>query len=112
MPIEQTKQTEQPTKEHVLENYNRFDMNRELYRYEFTERELVTFIDQVSMSDVLASQVLLSMEFVADYILNPQYHISDRDESLTIDDVISRQTHINKKELCKCLVDKGYVIEE
>ena len=99
------------TKEHVMKNYKNLDMNFELYRYKFTGPELMAFIYEVKISDVLASQVL-SADFVADYTLNPNYQGSDRDSWLTIDDVISAQPHIDKKELCKCLVDKGYVIEE
>lgn len=94
-----------------MENYEKLDMNLELYRHKFTEAEMMIFVAEVSMSDILQSQDFLSVDFVAEYILNPRYHNSDRDSWITIDQIVSLQHHIDKKELCKCLTDKGYVLE-
>jgi hypothetical protein len=99
------------TKEYVMENYKKLDMNLELYRHKFTEAEMTQFITEVSASDILQSQVLLSVDFVVDYILNPMYQGSDRDSWITIDEIVSQQPYIDKKLLSKCLVDKGYVLE-
>lgn len=85
------------TKNDILRNMNKYDMNEKLFHFQFTEDELKTFIEKVSMKCVLKTQHL-SRQFVDDYILNPDYQITDSDKSLTFhDDVCYYQPHLKNK---------------
>lgn len=67
-----------------------------LYTQSFTEEELITNIDNLTVRRVLQTQKNLSVDFVCKYILNPDYHVDDSDSSITVNDVIHYQPHLEK----------------
>lgn len=88
---------QQITKEFVMNNHKQMLMDRYLFMFQFTEKELKKFVDCVSMKRILITQKL-SMQFVIEYILNPKYHVNDSDASLVIADVLQYQPHLSLAE--------------
>jgi hypothetical protein len=78
----------------------------DLYSKTYTEQELIDSIDKLSLHRILKTQTGLSIEFVCNYILNPEYQIGDMDESLDVDDVIYYQPHL--KEFRAEIIKKVY----
>jgi hypothetical protein len=74
------------------ENKITCNMNRELYNRQYTEKELKEMINDdkiiISTRRILATQKSISKKFIEDYVLNPNYHVDDADESITWNDVI------------------------
>lgn len=75
-------------------NIDACDYNKMLFLKEFNEDELRNIAEHVSMKRILITQKNLSGKFVEDYILNDEYHVDDSDESLTIEDVLHYQSHL------------------
>ena len=86
------------TKDYLLQNYEKYDMDKSLVKFQFTEDELKVFIEHISMKNMLVSQHL-SVDFIVEYILNPKYQCGDSDISLSIDTVLFHQKHIDEKQL-------------
>lgn len=74
-------------KSYVLNNIAGLNMDEMLFMFQFTEDELKTFIRDVSISRVLKTQTSISMDFINDYVLNPEYQVTDEEQYITIDDV-------------------------
>ena len=58
--------------------------NTDLYNNQYSEKELIENIDNLSVYTILTKQKNLSKEFINNYILNPKYHFSEKEKDITI----------------------------
>ena len=70
----------------------------DLYNKQYDLNTLKENIFAVSLWDILKTQRLTS-DFCIKYILNKTYQLDQKDETITIHDVIKLQSHISKYEL-------------
>jgi hypothetical protein len=74
----------------------------DLYNKRYNRETLKKYIYSVKLIDILKSQKL-DVTFIARYILNPKYQLTEIDEYINIDTVLFYQIHIDKKELIEVL---------
>ncbi len=70
----------------------------DLYNIYYDLQTLKENIFDVSLWDILKTQKLTS-DFCVKYILNKNYQLEKKDETITILDVIKLQSHISKYDL-------------
>ena len=70
----------------------------DLYKNQYNYEILKANIYAVSLMDILKTQVLTS-DFCIKYILNPKFHLSESDKTITIHHVLQYQPHITFDEL-------------
>lgn len=70
----------------------------DLYNKKYTREELKKYIYAVKLIDILKTQKL-DVTFLVRYILNPNYQLTEEDETITIEMVLQFQPHIEKKRL-------------
>ena len=76
----------------------------DLYNNKYDRKTLKEHIYEVKLVDILKTQTL-DMTFIVRYILSDLYQLHSEDMSISVEDVIKYQPHINKKELEKALLD-------
>jgi hypothetical protein len=76
----------------------------DLYNNKYDRKTLKEHIYEVKLIDILKTQTL-DMSFIVRYILSDLYQLHIEDMSISIEDVIKYQPHINKKELENALLD-------
>ena len=65
--------------------------------------ELVENIYSIDLIDLLKTQKI-DEEFAVNYILNNNYQLTDDEEKITMDFIISQQPHLNKEKLLRLFV--------
>ena len=70
----------------------------DLYNIQYDIQTLKENIFDVALWDILKTQKL-TCDFCVKYILNKNYQLDQKDETITIHDVIKLQSHISKNEL-------------
>jgi len=75
----------------------------DLHNHKYDYETLKKHIYQVSMMDVLKTQIL-TPAFCVKYILNPRYQFTHEEKQLTSEDVLHYQPHINKFELKRAML--------
>ena len=80
----------------------------DLYSNTYTETELIKSLSNLSFRRILKTQPNLSIEFICNYILNPELQVGDCDESLDVDYVICFHPHLkeSRDKIIKILEDK------
>ena len=80
----------------------------DLYLHTYTEAELIKSLSNLSFRRILKTQPDLSIEFICNYILNPEHQVGDCDESINVDYVICFQPHLKefRDKIIKILEDK------
>jgi hypothetical protein len=76
----------------------------DLYNKRYNRETLKKYIYSVKLIDILKSQKL-DVTFIVRYILNPKYQLNEIDEHINIDTVLIYQTHIDKTQLTKELLN-------
>jgi hypothetical protein len=75
----------------------------DLYNNKYDYNTLKKHIYQVSMVDVLKTQIL-TPPFCVKYILNSRYQLTPEEKELTIEDVLKYQPHINHFDLKRAIL--------
>lgn len=70
-----------------------------------SETYLKSVINMIDVKTLYQHQQL-SLQFIFDYILNPEYHGCDEDSYITIDDILPHQTH-TKEDVAAFLQTKN-----
>jgi len=78
--------------------------NEDLFTNTYGLDVLKNNIYAVSLRNILKTQILTA-DFCAKYILNPNFQLLPDDETLTLDDVLRLQPHILDKDLINSLVN-------
>lgn len=76
----------------------------DLYNNQYDRKTLKENIYALKLMDILKTQTL-DISFIVRYILSDLYQIHEDEMNIAIDDVIKYQSHINRIELEKALVD-------
>ena len=75
------------------------DLQNKSYRVDV----LVSNIYAVSLVDVYKTQQNLPKEFLVDYILNPEYQLTEEEMLITIHDVLEYQNHLSIDDIFESL---------
>ena len=75
----------------------------DLHNKTYHIKELVFHIYAISLVDIYKTQRNLPKEFVADYILNPEYQLTEEESLITIDDVLQYQRHLTMNDIFKSM---------
>jgi hypothetical protein len=70
----------------------------DLFNNKYDRQTLKDNIYALKLKDIVITQTL-DVTFIARYILNPNYHLTEDDEKININFVLQYQPHINKKHL-------------
>ena len=68
----------------------------------YTTKVLTFHIYENSLVEVYKTQTL-SKEFVADYILNPEYQLTEEENQITIHNVLEYQRHLSLDDIIHAL---------
>jgi len=74
----------------------------DLHNKTYCIKELVFHIYALSLVDIYKTQIL-PKEFVADYILNPEYQLTEEESLITIHDVLQYQRHLTTNDIFKSM---------
>jgi hypothetical protein len=67
--------------------------NKNLYKFKYSEEELIKYIDILYQYIIVRTQENLSKEFINNYILNSRYNACSKDEDITMETIASYQPH-------------------
>jgi hypothetical protein len=70
----------------------------DLNRYQFSREELKDNIYMLSLIEIVKTQKI-DVTFAVRYILNKKYQLLEEEEKITLEFVLTYQTHITKEEL-------------
>ena len=76
----------------------------DLYNNKYDRKTLKEHIYATNLIDILKTQTL-DISFIARYILNGVYQLTDEDKSIDVDTVLKFQPHIQREELIPALED-------
>jgi hypothetical protein len=74
----------------------------DLYNNKYDRKTLKEHIYATNLIDILKTQTL-DISFIARYILNGVYQLTDEDKSIDVDTVLKFQTHIQREQLITAL---------
>ena len=75
-----------------------------LYNNKYDRETLKQNIYAVKLLDILKTQTL-DISFIVRYILSDLYQLTEQDKSIDVDLVLKYQSHINKQELMKYILE-------
>ena len=76
----------------------------DLYNNKYDRETLKQNIYAVKLLDILKTQTL-DISFIVRYILSDLYQLTEQDKSIDVDLVLKYQSHINKQELMKYILE-------
>jgi hypothetical protein len=76
----------------------------DLYNNKYDRETLKQNIYAVKLLDILKTQTL-DITFIVRYILSDLYQLTDQDKSIDVDLVLKYQSHIDKQELMKYMLE-------
>ena len=76
----------------------------DLYNNKYDQITLKNHIYELNLIDVLKTQKI-DASFVAKYILNKNYQMTEEEEKITFKDVLQFQPHIDKRDLLVGIVN-------